>query len=225
MNEKQFQCVYCEKEFVSETRYLKHTCEKMQRHQDVKTPMGQSAYSLYQTWFRLKKKNVPDISVFLKSKYYKPFLSFAEFVKRLKITESELFIRMMNDMGILPSHWARDDMYSYYIEYLDRKISPKKQATITLKTLEKITESADCDIVDVFEAITANELIQLVRERKLSPWLLLKSAKFNVKFELMSHEEQGIFLKLVRVDYWKTKFLSQPDVNQYMKDLVSHIGL
>lgn len=225
MNEKPFQCSFCEKEFVTETRYLKHRCEMMDRYDEIKTPLGQAAFNSYQLWFKVKKKKSPPIDTFIKSKHYKPFIAFTNFIHRLKITEVELFIKMMEEKGIMPSHWARDDMYSYYIEYLDRKIPPKTQAAITLKTMEKIVDAADCPIGDVFDVITSSELIQLVRERKMSPWVILKSRKFNVKFELMTEEERKMFLDLVRIDYWKTKFQSRTDINQYMKSLVEEMDL
>ena len=225
MNETAFECEFCGKQFHTETRYLKHNCEKMQRREEIKTPIGQTAFNSYQMWFRLKKKNIPDVITFLESKQYKPFIKFAEFIKRLKITEVELFIRMMNDIGILPAHWTRDEMYSQYLEYLDRKITPYKQVSITLRVIEKIVEAADCDTSEVFDVLTPSELIQLVRERKFTPWLLLKSPKFMVKFERMSDEEKKIFLSLVRIEYWKTKFQNNPDVNQYMRTLVGEMEL
>ena len=225
MNEYPYTCKFCEHGFMTESRYLKHTCDKMRRHEEIKTPIGQTAYSFYQLWFQLKKKVAPAIESFLESKQYKPFIQFATFVKRVKITEVDLFIRMMNEKSVLPAHWTRDEMYSLYLEYLDRKITPYRQAGITVKTIEKLADAASCDISEVFNILTGPELIQLVRERKLSPWVLLKSPKFNVKFELMSQEEQGIFLKLVRLEYWKNKFVSKPEVNQYMKKLVEEMEL
>jgi hypothetical protein len=218
-------CSFCGAEFKTDTGYSLHKCEKMQRREDIKTPTGQTAYGLYSTWFTVKKKNAPSIESFMNSRYFKSFFKFAEFVKRLKITETELYIRMMNDKDILPVHWTSDDMYSHYIEYLDRKLSPKRQAGITIRTMEKIVDAAECDIREVFDVLTGADLIQLIRERKLSPWVLLRSRKFMVKFELLSSEEQHILEGLVRFPYWKQKFESRLVDKTYMDKLVKEMDL
>lgn len=225
MNEKPFECAFCGTTFVIESRYLKHKCEKMQRHEDIKTPIGQAAYMLYQLWFTTKKKTAPAVETFLTSKYYKPFVRFAEFVKKVKITEPELFIKMMNEKAILPSHWTMDEMYAYYLEYLDRRLSPKKQAGITVKTIVKVADAAECEIGEVFDVLAASDVIQLIRERKFSPWILLRSRKFMTKVELMSKEEQHILESLIRVEYWKQKFLNRRDEKEYMDKLVKELDL
>ena len=77
----------------------------------------------------------------------------------------------------------------------------------------------------VFEVLTGNEIIQLIRERKLSPWLLLRSRKFMTKVELMSTEEKSILEHLIRVDYWRQKFQSKTDDKEYMDKLVKELDL
>jgi hypothetical protein len=225
MNEKPFECAFCGKQFVFEVRYLNHKCDKMQRREDIKSVLGQTAYSLYQLWFTTKKKTAPSVEAFLNSKQYKPFFKFAEFIKRLKISEPELFVRMMNEKNILPAHWTNDEMYAYYLEYLDRKLTPKQQASITIRMMEKITVAADCDMGDVFNVLQATDIIQLIRERKFSPWILLRSRKFMTKFELMTKEEQRILESLIRFEYWKQKFQNRMTDKQYMDRLVKDMDL
>lgn len=225
MKEKPYECSFCGTTFVNESRYLKHKCEKMKRYEDIKSPIGQAAFMLYQLWFTTKKKTAPSVETFLISKYYKSFIRFADFVKKLKITEPELFIRMMNEKNILPAHWTMDEMYAYYLEYLDRRLSPKRQAGITIRTIEKIADAAECDPGEIFAVLTAGDVIQLIRERKFSPWVLLRSRKFLTMVELMTTEEQHILEGLVRAEYWKQKFQSKREVKEYMDKLVKELNL
>jgi hypothetical protein len=218
-------CHHCGKDFKTDTGFLSHKCEKMKRIEDSKSPVGQAAFILYELWFTTKKRTAPSMDSFINSKQYKPFMKFAEFVKKFKISETELFIKMMNDKGILPAHWTKDEMYTFYLEYLDRKLSPKKQAGITIKTIEKMSDVAECDIGEIFDILTGSEIIQLIRERKLSPWILLRSKKFMVKMELMTKEEQLILSQLVRFSYWKQKFESRAEDKLYMDKLVKELDL
>jgi hypothetical protein len=225
MKEKPFECSFCGASFVHETRYLKHKCEKMQRHEDIKSTIGQSAYMLYQIWFTTKKKTAPSIESFINSRYYKPFVRFAEFVKRVRLPEPELYIKLMNENGVSPSMWTMNEMYGQFLEFLDRKLSPKKQAGITIRTMEKVADAAECEIYQIFDVLTGSDIIQLIRERKLSPWVLLRSRKFMVKVELMSKEEQQIIESLIRVDYWKQKFQNRQPEKAYMDKLVKELDL
>jgi len=225
MKEKPYECEYCGKTFVLESRYLKHHCEKMQRRDDIKTLIGQTAYTLYQLWFTTKKKTAPSVDTFMDSKYYKAFMNFAAFVKRLNIDEPELFIRMMNEKNILPVYWTSDEMYAYFLEYLDRTLSPRRQASRTIKTIEKVADNVGCNFEEVFEVMNANDIIQMIRERKLSPWIIMRSRKFMTRYELMSAEEQQTLSRLVRFDYWKQKFQSREADKKLMDKLVKEMEL
>lgn len=225
MKEKPFECKFCGASFVQETRYLKHKCEKMKRHEEVKTPIGQAAYLLYQNWFKLKKKTPPEIESFINSKHYKSFIKFANFIKRLKISEPNIFMKMMIEKGILPAHWTLDEMYVYYLEYLEKRISLKKQVAITIKTMVKLAEAADVDVSEIFDILNCSDIFQLIRERKFSPWILLRSRKFMAKIELMNEDEKKILENLIRVNYWKQKFESRNQDKQYVDMIVKQLNI
>ena len=132
---------------------------------------------------------------------------------------------MMKEKSVQPTMWTHDSMYALYLEYLDRNTSPTKQANMTMKTLSKIADAADCDISEIFGVIHPMELLELIRERKLSPWMLLRSIKFRAMLETISDEERGVFEQLIRPNYWSAKFELNPKIVKKMTEYVKELGL
>lgn len=226
MRDKNFDCDFCGKSFVSEERFLKHRCKQMIREEEFRTPIGQAAWLYYQKWMKAHHRQVPKSTSFLHSKFYSSFIRFANFVKRVSMPDVDAFINLMVNRDIHPSIWNTDDAYALYLEYLDRRGDPTKHAEITINTLFDIAEAAECEVCEVFDVLSPPEVIQLLRERRLSPWVLLNSKKFVQFFvSRVSPEERIIMESIIRPDYWKAKFEKHPDMLQNMKIYVSELKI
>lgn len=226
MRERRYECKFCHAKFVHEDRFLKHRCKQMIRDEEFRTPLGQAAWLYYQEWMKAYRRQVPRSSAFLHSKFYSSFVRFAKFVKRVHLPDPKTFIHLMKEKDIAPSIWNSDQVYAIYLEFLDRKGDPKKQAEITINTLFDIAEAAECSVGDVFDVLTPNETIQLMRERRLSPWILLNSKKFMEFFvQQVSPEERIIMESIIRPNYWAEKFQSRPNDRELMRTYVSELNL
>lgn len=226
MKEKRFLCDFCGTRFSLETRYMNHRCKQMIRQEEFITPIGQAAWIFYQKWMKAKRKVVPKSSTFLHSKFYNSFIRFAEYIKKSHLPDVDMFIWLMTDKDISPTIWTSDQVYSQYIEFMDRKATPTKQAEITINSLFDLAQQHNCDVTAVFDTVCANEIIQLIRQRRLSPWLLLNSSKFREFFVKKTSAEERIILEnIIRPPYWTKKFLSSPKDIQRMKLYVSELSL
>ena len=226
MKRNHFKCTYCGSTFVTEDRYLKHHCKQMKRAEEMKSPIGQGAWAFYQAWMKAYKRMVPHIDSFTKSKYYQSFIRFAEHVKKLNIPDPEAFIALMKDKDISPTIWTNDQVYAMYLEYLDRRASPTSQAQITIDTLFKIADAADCETSEVFDILTGNEIIVLLRERRLSPWILLFSKKFkNMLIHNVTDEQRIIMESIIRPRYWTAKFKKRPEDVATMRKYVEELDI
>ena len=226
MKEKRFQCKFCEQRFHLETRFLKHHCKQMQRDEEFRTTEGQAAWQYYQKWMRVYRRTVPKSSAFLHSKFYNCFIRFARFVKKVNLPDPELFIWLMKEKDFSPTIWHDDKVYALYLEFLDRRAPPIKQARITINTLFDIATSNDCEVSEVFDKLTSNEVIHLLRQRRLSPWILLNSQVFTQFFiNKVVGEERIIMESIIRPDYWHEKFSSSPEDVERMKLYVAELSL
>lgn len=221
-----FECSYCHKPFIKESAFLKHKCKTMERHEEIKTPIGQAAYSLYCTWMTLYKRNSPPIETFMVSRYYNGFIKFAEYVQQMNLPDVEGFIRLMIEKDLSPFLWTNDKVYVLYLENLDRRTNPIKQAEISISTMIKLADILEIDVSKVFETVSPNDILQLIRERRLSPWLLLFSSSFRY---MLAHrctpEQRNLFEQLIRPMYWKVKFDRNPEYVDYMKSYVKEMGI
>lgn len=225
MIDSNFECTYCSKQYVREDAYMKHRCKEMDRADEIKTPIGQAAYLHYSTWMNMNKRRAPTIEVFTTSRFYVFFIKFAGYIKRVSIPDVESFISLMVERDLSPSLWLHDKVYVLYIEHLDRKVGPMRQATTTINTLFKIADAAQCDVSEIFNHMHPAEVIQLIRQRRLSPWILLNSQKFKHLYASSGEDHRSVFEELIRPMFWKIRFDKNPKVVSLMKQYVDELGL
>lgn len=226
MREKQFQCKFCGARFSVEQRFINHRCKQMIRDEEFRTVDGQAAWIFYQKWMKAYRRIVPKPSAFLQSKFYNSFVRFAVFTKKVNLPDVDMFIWLMKDKDVSPTIWTNDQVYALYLEFMDRKAPPLKHAEITINTLFDISQERGCEVTDVFDELTPNEVIHLLRQRRLSPWILLHSNKFKQFFiNRVSAEERIVMESIIRPPYWGKKFSSMPDDVERMKLYVGELSI
>lgn len=221
-----FKCRFCGKQFVREHNYLAHKCKEMKRDEELRTPQGQTALNYYQLWMRTMKRNPPSASAFLTSRYYRTFMNFVEFSRNVDLPKPEKFIWLMVQKDLPPTIWTTDDAYTTYLEFLDRKTSPMDQASMSIETLISVADRKEIPICDVFGVLTAQDIIHMLRTRRLSPWLLLFSKKFKHLFANETNIDQRLIIEnLVRPEYWGDKMEEHADTVKTIKMLVAEMGI
>lgn len=226
MSDKLFLCTFCNTKFVYETNFIKHRCTAMVRAEQFKTPLGQAAWQYYQEWFRVYHRAILSHDAFLSSRYYNSFINFAKHVILLKIPDVKLYIKLMKEKDFSPFIWTNDQVYGLYLQYLDTKVSPAKQASITIKTLFEYADKFNCDISEVFKHLTPSELIQLFRERRISPWLMVFSHSFiNVLKNKATEEQRKILESIIRLPYLEKKLSENPKNVELMKSCVEKLNI
>jgi len=199
----------------------------MLREQQFISPAGQTAWNYYKEWMQQKHKSVVSSSTtFKKSKFFTAFYNFTKFVKKTAMPDTDAFIHLMVRKGIDPKFWTTNDAYRKYLEYVTRQMPTMDFVKITIKTIIDISEAGDCEISEVFDILTANEIIQLVEQRRLSPWVLLHSKEFARFFINKTSSEERIAMEtIINPDYWKERFKKHPqDVNN-VKKYIQEMGL
>ncbi len=225
MKEANYRCVHCGHSFVYEDRLLRHKCKQMIRKEEIQSPQGQAAWFFYQSWMRAKKHLVPQMKAFLHSKFYGPFIRFAKFVKDARIPDPEIYIELMVALDMPPTMWTSDQIYVAFLEHMDKKVPVEKHIRITLDTLFNYADDYNIEVWEFFDHVDSNEFIQLMRQRKLSPWLLLHSEKFKQFYGKLSQEQRVLLETIIRPKYWGEQLKSNPETVQAMKKYVSELNL
>lgn len=220
-----FTCKFCKHTFVREGAYMEHQCKQMKRAAEFQTPRGQTAWRYYDLWMRSKQRMSPPPQSFLDSKLYITFINFAKFCNTVNLVAPEKFIKWAVTKDYPPSMWMSDAVYGEYMEYLDRKVDPMEQVTTSIDTVLKLAESLQVDVATIFECLDPNDVIQLIRIRRLSPWLLLFSKEFSVFFEKATPEQKAMLESLIRPEYWVNQFDEYQDEISKIKRYVQELGL
>lgn len=173
-------CSFCGHDFVHETVFLKHFCKEKQRHEELRSPIGQAAFAAYTHWMRSKKHTVQGIDTFGASKFYPAFKRFAEFAIKVKLPNINRFIELMVANGNVPPQlWCRDGVYSTYLKAYDAAVPPRQQLEEGLQVLDDLATELKVPLGDIFPAIGVDTLEELIVKRKLTFWLLMASGQFR----------------------------------------------
>lgn len=219
-----FRCEFCGQTYQRENAFLKHTCEAMERAAIFETPIGQSAFLLYQRWWSLRRRIPPNATKFKESSQFRAMVKFAKFVKQTKLNV-DVYLEMVVSLQLSPEHWQRDDVYVRYLEYIDKTMSGTDQIKMCVDFLMRMADAIDCDTSEVFSYILPTEMMQFVRDRKLSPWILLHSKTFK---EWLIAQDQDVQLRLqdlIRPMYWVMRFQKEPDTVSAAKRVAKALGI
>jgi hypothetical protein len=220
-----FVCTFCRKSFVIESRYLAHECESMRRERECKTPRGQQALKYYQEWMRYQRRMVPSLSTFKTSKLYNAFMSFAEFVQRVRLPRVDVFMKLMVNKQFQPTMWCSDDVYTLYLNHLDVGIAPLEQAKFSVNYLLRLADRLEVDVSDIFDHMPVEVLLSCIRSRHLSPWLLIFSSKFNAYLASLVGDHKRMVEGLIKPKTWAEKIDKHPDQVEDIYRLIEAMGI
>ena len=215
----EWKCQYCGKVMANETYYMKHSCREKERSLELSTPIGQAAYMFYCDWMKAYKRKPPSSDTFATSRYYSSFVEFAKHVKKLSIADPSKFVEIMCNKDISPALWRRDQCYTMYLEWMDKKLDPLEQVKLSIETLFDVAEVDEVsNIADIFIHLGVRKIAELIRLRKLSPWFLFCSRRFSDYLKSVSKEESMELSAIINPAYWTTKL---QDNKELVKEIMS----
>lgn len=220
-----FQCHHCGKKFMLERAFMNHQCPEMEKNEMLKTVDGQAAYVHYTTWLKKQNRKAPPIETFLYSTYFRSFYNFAQFIRSVSLPNPDKYIDIMVEKKIAPLLWPRPECYSMYLQWNDNKSPPLEQVNISVDTILDLSDAANCSPSELFDAIHIRDIIQLLQERKLSPWFLLCSKKFKEKLAMASDDDNKQLMRLIGIGYWANKMAENENDVRQIKLIVSALGV
>jgi hypothetical protein len=222
----EWKCEYCGKVLSNETYFMRHTCKEQTRSEELSTTIGQAAYFFYCEWMSMYKRKPPSIDTFATSRFYTSFLEFAKHVKKLKISNTTKFIEIMKDKDISPMLWRRDQCYSMYLEWMDKKQDPLDQVQGSIETLFDISDKEDVhEIGKIFDHLGVRRIIDLVKLRKLSPWFLFCSRAFSTFLKNIPREDTIELSAVINPNFWTVKLQDNKEIVKDIMKINTEMGL
>lgn len=226
MTDSPFRCEYCRKTFSQERYYQKHSCTERERALEMETVEGQLAYMYYRTWFKKRRlKPSDDKRLFTKASTYTAFLKFARWVRSTGIVDVELYITLMTERKYSPNIWTRDEAYADYINYYDTQVPPTKQVETTCETLTILAESYGVNLNQVIPSLEMPQLLELIQQRRLSPWLLYSMKSFKSYVMGLKTEDRSHLIRGIGSEIWSNKFSKVPELMKEIRELAAGLDL
>jgi hypothetical protein len=221
-----YECEYCGKKLSTQAKLDKHTCEPKKRHETLKTKTGSTAFGYYVYWMNKLGRRVTKKETFIASRFFHPFVKLVKFARGVGMPEPKFYIDYMIEKELPPNLWLTEQLYMEYFKLFDEIVPPKKLASATIKTLSSLASIFECDIKDVIFKLEPIQLIQLINERKLTPWILLLSPSFLRYMRTVADAQDRIMLdSIVDASRWAERFKNDPETTKLMKSLINDLGL
>ena len=220
-----FECKYCEKEFKSESVFMRHSCPEMQRMEVLRSPTGQSAYVYYSAWMKGYGRTVPPIETFAGSRYFTSFVKFATYLIEHSIPTPMAYVQQMIKHDISPMLWCQQECYLIYLTYLDSEVTPMKQVEISLTSLLRLSEQMEIEIHEAFTKFTPQDMMELLLTRSVSPWLLLASRKFKEWLLKQHSDDVKMINRVINPHVWLYRMECNKEVMAEIRDICKELGL
>lgn len=216
-------CEFCNKPFTRESAFLKHKCKQMERYEEMRTPMGQLAFSCYKKWLKTLGRPEGTADQFINSSFFTQMIKFAMLSVELKFQVDD-YISYCCKKNYTPAMWCYQDVISaFLLRSGDKNIINEVLSSISL--LLDICEEQDITIDElIFDIMTTKELYSLCKQGQISPWLFFNSAK--LKNKIKECNQPTIIIKFQQL-YDPTVWINNTklDVNVDIKKIVKQVGL
>jgi hypothetical protein len=221
-----FVCEYCEREFKRESAFQKHSCKEKERSLFLKTFDGRRAYMFYELWMKAYGRSVPTMEVFATSQFFNAFSKFADYVNRTNLYAPEQFIKLMKEYDVSPTLWLNQEIYEIYYTWVDCRMNALDQVQSSVDTIFKLMEIFGLsDATSAVKRLHSRELIELLRNRKISVYLVLCSSVFKSVIAEMDEGDRKEIMSMINVDYISKKFDGDKKLHNDVKSIVSALGL
>lgn len=218
-------CHYCAKRFTNEMVFERHACKEKARAQELASPSGQAAYQFYLTWMRVRKFKSQSIDAFAASRYYKQFIKFAKMVASAGISKPERYIELMVDGGITPDLWTREQCYTMYLDYMDTREKPIDQVVGSIQCLMDLADAEGIAYANIVNHLGPQKLLNLISQRKVSPWFLFHSVSAQELIRSLTAEEKKAYDKIIKFAAWAERLQQHASIREEIKTIVKEVGM
>jgi hypothetical protein len=204
---------------------MKHHCRERDRLDELRSPVGQAAFSYYNVWFKARRFSPQSIETFAEAKLYSAFVKFARHVVATNMPDPEEFVRLMVKTDVPPVLWTRDTTYSLWLQTYDAAVPPEKQLVRAIDELTDLAKDLNCALPDVFKAIGVKDLLHLISKRRLTYWSLLASDRFKAYLLSLPSEEKDLLANAINVPAALGRFRDEPYLLREFSAALREVGL
>ena len=201
-----FPCEFCKKEFVRESTFINHMCEKKRRWLWRDERYIRIGFMAFQMFYRLsvRSKKEKTYEDFMDSQYFTAFTKFGRYIEHINGIEVQGFVEMLIKNNIKLDDWVNDLWYESWTRELAKKESPDKAVERNILLMEQWGRDTGENWVDFFRKVSTAQATLWIRKGRISPWLLF-SGVGQALFDRMSDEQLGLVKEWINPLFWNSK--------------------
>ena len=225
LKEKMYKCSFCQRPFKRKTWYDKHMCDKKKRFLDRNNITVIRAHRLFNHWQRqaklLRRGQEKSLEEFCKSPFYNAFLRLSEFTASEYVVSGFKYIDWLVANKIPEKKWCNPRDLDDYREYVRTTEEPEEQAETSCKNIRVWCADNGVTMPEFFRTITPGQALNMVRENKLSPWVMIGYQPCIDQLVSRFGEEMLFTLnEHINVPYWLEKTESDTDGLAKVRDVL-----
>ena len=210
LKEKKYTCQFCSRKFVRKKWFDRHTCTQRERflaRNNIDIIRAHRFFVHWQTRSGLiRGGKTKDFEAFARSPYYNTFVKLSEFVKTNYVVSGYMYVDWLVENNVPEREWFREDKLDTYHAYVRASQDPSTQAETTVKNISAWCSHNGVKKIDFFKSVTPGQALNMVRENKLSPWVLLGYEPCIEDLTARFHGEVFHALKdHINLEYWLEK--------------------
>jgi len=172
-----------------------------------------------------RRRPTKDIDSFIRTATYPHFIRLLKFAKAVNIPDIEYYLRTMIRSKRSPTTWTTDKSYRIFLERMNSSTSALKSIGISATELQSMASKLSIPVSELVDFMTIEEVLQLVRQRRLSPWLILQSPSFKKKISTSDEGMQQTTTKIIDPTYWTIIMAQNTEAVLLARKVVKALGI
>lgn len=201
-------CEHCGTKFTKEKTLIVHMCEQKRRYLAKEEKHVILGYTVYNRFYRLTQKQKHDKTYleFAKSPYYNAFVKFGSFIHNVNPLYPDQYIDFVVISGVKLDHWCREELYEKFVLHLIKTESVEIALERSIDTMSKWAAENNSVWNHCFTYISTSRAMFLIKDGKISPWLLLNCTSGKNLLNKFNDEQLEAVAAMIDPPFWKKKF-------------------
>jgi hypothetical protein len=201
-------CEHCGTKFTKEKTLIVHMCEQKRRYLAKDEKHVILGYTVYNRFYRLTQKQKHDKTYleFAKSPYYNACVKFGSFMHNVNPLYPDQYIDFVVISGVKLDHWCREELYEKFVLHLIKTESVEIALERSIDNMSKWAVENDSVWNHCFTYISTSRAMFLIKDGKISPWLLLNCTSGKNLLNKFNDEQLEAVAAMIDPPFWKKKF-------------------
>ena len=223
-----FVCEFCGKRYVRERAFLRHTCKERERFELLQGPRGKLGLLMYNRWLQRKfRGKTVTADTFISTSSFSSIMKFVDWGLKMRFNSSmfERYVDFCVIKNYTPNMWLMNEVFVQFIQYIDINMTPREHIQQSFEWFKDMASAKNCELTDIFSHIMVGEIVQAILNRKVSPWVLVKTAGFKRLWASINDDAKNHLQQVINPEYWRKKMDQDPTGNELVASVVKQSGV